>query len=136
MIEKFTGALLLADGVELEPSLTRRKFASSTLGATALPYVNNPPWESFMVPAVCRDGTTVHLTIFFRGGSLKTIHIRLADTGRTEDEQIEVLQRHDAWLRHSLGEPPFVYSWGSVEASYDPRRDMSDIVLTYGEPTP
>jgi hypothetical protein len=134
MIDAKTGALLLDGGVALDPSLDVGAFRRSALGRAARPYVDNPPWMSFFVPAVCRDGTPVDLVLFFRNGFLKSIHLH-HHLDRAVNEH-EALRIHDAWLRGFLGDPPYEFPWGGLDSSYDPRTASSDVVLVYGELVP
>jgi hypothetical protein len=134
MIDKRNGALLLANGVTLGPSLTVPQWQATPLGQASRPLVKNPPWESFRLRATCADGTPCGLVLYFHQGWLQQIQLgHLVDPAVDERE---VLRMHDRWLRRMLGEPPYAYPWGSVTSSYDPRSDSSSVVVTYGEPIP
>jgi hypothetical protein len=140
MIDPTTGALLLQGDLALDATLSPRELFQTPLGEGAVPFVFNPPWESFMVRAVCRDGTPVYMYLFFRDNRLKRVSLHhTVDPSIDEDE---VKRRHEAWLRGFLGEPPsgtphrYNYAWGQVESEYDPRADSSDVIITYGDPEP
>ena len=135
MIDPRSGALLLQGDRSLDASLSPRELFQTPLGEGAVPNVFNPPWESFLVRAVCRDGTPVYMFLYFRDNRLKMVVLHHAVEPSVEEHEVKRL--HEAWLRGFLGgEPPYRYDWGSVESEYDPRSDSSDVIITYGEPEP
>jgi hypothetical protein len=148
MIDPTTGALLLQGELALDATLSPRELFQTPLGEGATPFVFNPPWESFLVRAVCRDGTPVYMYLFFRDNRLKRVSLHHAVDPSIDEDEVKL--RHEAWLRGFLGEPRsgglpglpgqssplYTYDWGQVESEYDPRADSSDVIITYGDPEP
>lgn len=135
MIERGTGALHLSDGVKLSGDLDVTAFLHTPLGRAATPRLKNPPWQTFFVRAAIADGTKVTLSLYFRAGKLKQIHMRQAVGPEIPEDDVKVL--HDAWLKRTYGDPPWDDEpWGSIYSEYDRRADESSITITYGEPAP
>jgi hypothetical protein len=138
VIDRATGALH-GDGLALPigAGLSRTAFLASPLGAGAVVWVQNEPYCSFRTDL--RAGAARFAAVCWFRGSLLThvsLYLLADDSGASWDEWSEAAERqrqqaHDAWLRAQLGRPPYRYSWGTVESSYDPRAGASEIVVRY-----
>ena len=49
----------------------------------------------------------------------------------SEERELNNKSLNDKWLRKSIGKPPYNYSWGTIDSSYDPRSASSSIVIAY-----
>ena len=38
---------------------------------------------------------------------------------------------HDEWLKNNIGDPPYIYSWGSIESLYDSKSAVSIIDISF-----
>lgn len=75
-----------------------------------------------------REGGLVHLLLSLRDdGSVPTWE------NWSQERELQKKARNDRWLKKELGEPPYVFPWGSLQSLYDPREASSYIALEYKE---
>ncbi|HEV2801753.1 MAG TPA: hypothetical protein VGW12_14860 [Pyrinomonadaceae bacterium] len=130
MIDKATGDLVLDASVRIGRWLTRREFLSSPLCRQAGSLIHNEGWHSYGLEAAGINQQRLFITLQFFGSTLKWIDF-VVDAGGDVDES-EQKRLHDALLVEWLGAaPPYVYEWGEVSSSYDPRSDTSSIFVGY-----
>ncbi|HEX8456428.1 MAG TPA: hypothetical protein VF656_03825 [Pyrinomonadaceae bacterium] len=129
MIDKATGDLVLNNSVRIGPWLTRGEFRSSPLCPQADSLIHNEGWHSYRLKADGLNRQRLFITLQFFGSTLKWIDF-VVDVGNVASES-EQKQAHDALLAQWLGAAPYVYEWGEVSSSYDPRSDTSSIFVGY-----
>jgi len=132
-IEIFDGSVAFAEGI-IGRRLDRRTFLRSRIGESSKEVVVNGPWITYNF----RPETGVACNAIFKSDRLQQLslmlHLPSDDTGGWSDEAERERQvLHDEWLRSELGKPPYLYAWGRVESSIDPRDGFSDIVLHYAD---
>lgn len=129
MIDKSTGELILSGSVRIGRWLTRRQFLSSPFYQRATNLIRNEGWHSYGVEATGINQQKLFITLQFLHSTLKWIDF-VVDGGKDLDEAGQK-HLHDTSLEQWLGAGPYVYAWGQVTSSYDPRSDTSSICVGY-----
>ncbi len=129
MIDVAEGRVLLSDGVALDGGFTARSLRESPLVRSVRPYVANPPWHTLVADGALADGIPIGMTLVFHHERLAQVSFRFM-YGPEVDEAL-VHEQHARWLESTLGPPPYVYDWGVVELTYDPRIGESAVVVTW-----
>ena len=129
MIDKSTGELLLIGSVRIGRWLTRRQFLASPLYQRATSPIHNEGWHSYEVEATSINRQKLFIRLQFLHSTLKWIDF-VVDGGNDLDEAGQK-HLHDRLLEQWLGADPYVYAWGQVTSSYDPRSDTSSIYVGY-----
>lgn len=130
-IDIATGALHFDAGT-IDPTTDVQAFLASPCGRKSSPIASNDPYSSH----VFQPETGVTAAIFFRESRVTMVHFSFALPGdepghwTEEHEQLRKL-RHDQWLAHELGSPPYDYEWGRIASVYSERDGESDVVVTY-----
>jgi len=130
-IDPASGTIAFRDG-SLEPSMNLERFRSTELGRSSRNSFTQDSWQHFQFDA--EPG--IAGTILFDGGVLDRVFLAMAmpsdDSGEwSEQVEHQRKERHDAWLRSELGEPPYKYAWGGVESEYDSKGCASEIIVVY-----
>lgn len=86
-------------------------------------------------------GHNVYFTLRFKNDHLWQVSFTFLEG---HDDQKKKLDRYKEFLQGELGPPTevnsgnpivsYVYGWGRVDASYDPRNDSSGIYVSWGTP--
>ncbi len=108
------------------------QFLATDLGRSAKNSFTHDRWQHFQIdpePGIAG-------TILFEGSVLDRVFLAMTMPSDDSGEWSELVEhqrkeRHDAWLRSELGEPPYKYAWGSVESEYDSKGCASEIIVVY-----
>jgi len=127
------GSVTFADGT-IGRHTDRPAFLRSRIGKSSKETLVNGPWKTYnMSPEPGVAGSAI-----FEGDRLRQLSVLLRlpsddTTGWSDEAEQQRLALHDAWLKAELGEPPYRYSWGQIESSYDARGGITDIVFAYAD---
>ncbi|MEC2159690.1 hypothetical protein [Virgibacillus halodenitrificans] len=77
-----------------------------------------------------------YITLYFKNNKLVQVHLTKAIEGLTWSDWTLDLennnkQNHEEWLLKNFGEPPYVYSWGTIESNMDRKGGVSSIIIKY-----
>jgi hypothetical protein len=130
-IDPASGSVEFRDG-SIKPSMNLAVFLATDLGRSAKVSFSNDRWQHFQFdpePGVAG-------TILFEGSVLDRVFLAMTMPSDDSGEWSEAVEhrrkeRHDAWLRSELGEPPYQYAWGGVESEYDSKGCASEIIVVY-----
>lgn len=125
------GSVAFAGG-NIDPRLDRTAFLSTPLGAKAERWFVNGPFETyrfFPEPGVVA-------TADFRDGHMLNVSLAFdlpddSPENWSTPHELARKERHDAWLREHLGEPPYRYNWGQVESVFYHQHCGSEITVSY-----
>jgi hypothetical protein len=119
------------------PGTTR--LAADVLGGHWSDMHTGWAWEH--VEHETRDGGTWHVSLGFEGRRLAEVDLSHRAPGErdgwehwSKEREDAALERHDAWLRHSVGRRREL-DWGTVWSGYDDRAGYSAIHIRYPEPS-
>lgn len=129
MIDVTEGRLALARGGVLDADFNAARLRESTLVSAVRPYIANPPWHTLTAQTELADGIPVGMTLIFHHERLAQVSFRFAYPPEVTEEQVH--EQHALWLERTLGPGPYVYEWGTVELTYDPRIGESAVVITW-----
>ena len=51
----------------------------------------------------------------------------------SENEEKQLKLKHDNILEKNIGKPPYIYKWGMIGSTYDPRSGSSFITIKYDD---
>ena len=119
-------------GGNIDPRQDRTAFLTTPLGARAERWFVNGPFETYrffpepgiVATADFRDGRILNVSLTFD----------LPDDSQenwSTPHELARKERHDAWLREHLGEPPYRYDWGQVESVIYHQHCGSEITVSY-----
>ena len=132
MINKKNGAVEIA-GQIIYPDCTSAQFGGMPVAKEGTRKTPSKDWEVFegIVDA------KLLAALRFRAGLLEEVTLRLRDNkpsswdNWSEESELELKRKHDAWLRECLGEEPYQFSWGMVFSVYDKKTGASSIIIKY-----
>jgi len=132
-IDVSDGSIAFAGGT-IRSATQRTDFLRSAIGKSAREQTSNELENWQQVAFDPEPG--VAATLIFQGEKLHQVYLALRttldDAGPwTTATERERNAKHDAWLRTSLGAPPYEYSWGSVSLEFDPKDPASEIIVSY-----
>ena len=132
-IDVSDGSIAFAGGT-ICSATQRTEFLRSAIGNGAREQTSNELENWQQVAFDPEPG--VAATLIFQGEKLHQVYLALRttldDAGPwTTATERERNAKHDAWLRTSLGAPPYEYSWGSVSLEFDPKDPASEIIVSY-----
>ncbi|MDG5471457.1 hypothetical protein P6709_06835 [Jeotgalibacillus sp. ET6] len=132
MIDKITGSILLDNQkVVLNSRLSPENFMNTSL------YQGEIIDTKYLIKDTKDiNGKRFLITLFFISERLKEVHLSevmngISCSNWTEDIESEKKKSHDKWLLKILGNGPYVYSWGTVESTFDKKGAVSSIILRY-----
>lgn len=110
----------------------KASFLASPLGRGAEAIIENGPYVTYRLSPEPGLGAT----LLFKDERLENLAFAFASSNETdsdwsEESEIRLKSRHDAWLASSLGEPPYRYHWGRVVSEYDAKAVSSAIIIMY-----
>ena len=125
------GSVSFAGG-NIDPRLDCTAFLATPLGAKAERWFVNGPFATYrffpepgvVATADFRDGRMLNVSLTFD----------LPDDSPenwSTPHELARKERHDAWLREHLGEPPYRYNWGQVESAFYHQHCGSEITVSY-----
>jgi hypothetical protein len=125
------GTLVFAAGA-IRPGLDKQTFLNSPVGADAQAFLMNKPHSTYRI--FPEQG--IAATVQFTDDVLETVEILFVmkgDSAENWSEAHELARKevHDAWLRNEIGPPPYRYTWGRLESSYDAKACVSDILVSF-----
>lgn len=120
-------------GIAIGPHLSRQEFLQTPLGSSAKPGVVNAGWVTLHT----QPEPQIHASLAFKDDLLiKLSAAMLMSTGEADwDRECELRRKalHDDWLKSELGNPPYEYSWGTVDSCFDEKGMSSGIVVIFGK---
>jgi hypothetical protein len=112
MIDRETGRLVLGEGVEIAPSLTRQELEHRTLGQAARLNIRNEPYISYQLPSGSFQGRRVLATVYFKAQRLESVDIVLSTEPEgaswadwSLEKEMNAKAFHEVVLKDDLGEP-------------------------------
>lgn len=130
-IDQADGSVVFASG-SIHPGMDKAAFLKSALGSKSGQWFVNGSFETYrFLPEPGIVATTD-----FRDGRLLNVSILFTLPDDSEDNlsmerELQRKQRHDEWLRASLGDPPYRYNWGHVSSDFYHQHCESDIMVVY-----
>lgn len=120
------------EGGNIDPRLERAAFLATPLGAKAERWFVNGSFETYRIfpePGIVA-------TADFRDGRMVMVSLAFSlpdDSPENVSVPHELMrkEKHDAWLREHLGEPPYRYNWGLVESVFYHQHCGSEITVSY-----
>jgi hypothetical protein len=130
-INKVDGSVSFTDG-SIDPAMDKAAFLRSPLGSKSEQWFVNGTFETYRFlpePGIVattdfRDGRLLNVSILF------SMQDDSENNVSVEHERQRKL-KHDAWLRGSLGDPPYRYNWGHVSSDFYHQHCESDIMVVY-----
>ena len=118
----------------LERNTQRVQFLQSNLGANAETLVDNEPHVTYRI----HPEAGIAATVSFEGAKLRVVawQIQLSpdkEKDWSEENELERKHLHDGWLATAVGIPPYRYTWGGLESTYDSKGCASSIILRYAD---
>jgi hypothetical protein len=95
-------------------------------------------WHIVSIWNISMLGRPANTSLYFFREELKQLQFLLLDQELTDSQAVR--KHHDDVLTAAFGSPhardvhgmvKFIFPWGNIESSYDPRSDQSHIVLTW-----
>jgi hypothetical protein len=137
MIDKVHGGIYLPQyEFVIDCNLTDGDFVSSRLFHDSISKKINEYMHYRFITTV--DNCEFQFRIIFDPiGKINFMTISVATGEKSQwknwssEREIERKRKNDDWLREQLGNPPYVYSWGEISSSYDPRAGSSHITFHY-----
>ncbi len=128
---------ILFDAGSIGPHLDRSAFLATRIGVSARETLVNEGW----VTLEFNPEPGILGTARFKDDQLRDLYFLMQISGDearkwTEELEQERKEKHDAWLRDELGEPPYQFAWGKVISDFDPRGWVSEIIVSYASGSP
>ena len=131
-ISRNDGSISFAGG-SINAGMDRVVFLASPLGSKSARWFANGPFETYRFlpePGIIattdfQDGRLLNVSIFF---SLPDD----SEENLSVERELQRKQKHDAWLRAELGDPPYRYNWGHISSAFYQQHCESDIMVVYG----
>lgn len=137
MIQK-DGQILLDGKIAIYPSLTEAAFLSSDLGKVAELRLSNAEFHRYHAVNVLENGMDCFLSVTFFEETLTSASLSPNWPGSPQswaewslESELDKKEKNDALLGQTLGPPPYAFSWGKVESSYDQKSGGSSIFVSY-----
>ena len=132
-IHTFVGLVDFERG-SIKPHTDRPSFLASALGQGAEVLVENEPHMTYRI----RPERGVAAIVHFEGAKLRTVSWQIELPPQKEEvwseaHELERKRLHDEWLKRELGNPPYRFSWGRLESTYDSKGCASAIIVSYAE---
>ena len=140
MIDTSSGIIVGDSGqFSFSEHTTERDLLDSILGKEIINSDHYPAANRYSLQPQLLGGRTVLLFLSFNLQSrLGTIQISVQGDGYptswekwSEQQELNRKAEHDSWLASELGSPPYQYSWGEIESTYDQRTGSSLISVRY-----
>jgi hypothetical protein len=132
------GHVLLGGKIAIYPSLTEAAFLSSDLGKVTELRLSNAGYHRYHAVSVLENGMDCYLSVTFFDGTLYSANLSPHWPGSPQswaewnlESELDAKKTNDALLGQTLGPPPYAYSWGKVESSYDQKGGASAIHISY-----
>ena len=130
-INQADGSVVFASG-SIDPAMDKAEFLKSPLGSKSEQWFVNGSFETYRFlpePGIVattdfRDGRLLNVSILFSMGDDSEDNLSL-------ERELQRKQKHDEWLRETLGEPPYRYNWGHVTSDFYHQHCESDIMVVY-----
>lgn len=120
-------------GIAIGPQLRRQEFLRTPLGSSAKLGVVNAGWVTLHT----QPEPQIHASFAFKDDLLIKLNAAmLMSTGEVDwDRECELRRKalHDSWLKSELGNPPYEYSWGTIDSCFDEKGMSSGIVVIFGK---
>lgn len=130
-IDHASGSISFISG-SIDPAMDKAAFLKSPLGAKSEQWFVNGSFETYRFlpePGIVattdfRDGRLLNVSFLFSmdDDSEETLSVK---------RELERKQKHDEWLRETLGDPPYRYNWGHVASDFCHQHCESDIMVVY-----
>lgn len=119
-------------GGSIAPAMDKAAFLNSPLGSKSERWFVNGTFETYRF--LPEPGIVA--TIDFRDGRLLNVSMLFSMQDDSEDNlsvehELQRKQKHDDWLRATLGDPPYRYNWGHVSSDFYHQHCESDIMVVY-----
>lgn len=85
-------------------------------------------------------GVEMYIGLCFYGEHLNSVHMAIVsnDFGTSwndwsKEKELERKKAHDSWLLKNIGNPPYVYNWGTISSVYDNKGAVSKIIINFNK---
>ncbi len=137
MIHK-DGNIVINGKIAIYPSLTEVAFLSSDLGKVAELRLSNAGYHTYRAAGTLENGMDCYLSVTFFEGILDSVNLSPDWPGSPQSwaewslaSELDKKAKNDTLLDKTLGLPPYAFSWGKVESSYDQKSGGSGIHISY-----
>lgn len=134
-IDKSDGSV--AFGIhEIRPFTEKGTFQASPLGVNATVEATRGPFETLgFIPE-----PGMMATAEFKNGRLSSISVTFdvqgdSPEGRSMEHELARKKAHDEFLLRELGDPPYIYHWGSVVSEFYHQHCGSELTVSYDADT-
>jgi len=119
----------------VKPALTKNEFISSRIGSNSRLILSNSEYSSFSVSLSDTAGD-LGVSLRFDGQQIDSLGIEKMDATKNWNNWSEMAEQdkkseYDQLLVNILGSPPYVFEWGEITSSFDPRSGSSSICIRY-----
>jgi hypothetical protein len=129
MISRDTGSVKVDKGRTLVCGQFLADFEKKVPEAELV--MKSDPWTVFKLPLTdSRDAPFVALVKFYED-RLREIELFAKDAPDIDVD--ELAKMYDRWLVQELGDPPYKFDWGRLDASLDRKAGNASVVLIYGD---
>jgi hypothetical protein len=126
MINVKDGSIIIDDQFVLSPKLSFEDFKKSCY------YNNQNENRMFYLEGVHEvNNNKFYISLYFNKKFLQSVHIIIDDTELSKNDEMLRKCVHDDLLLKNNIESGKEYSWGEITSVYEPRGDISLIVVNY-----
>jgi len=130
-INRANGTIQFASGT-MTPLMSQPELQRSVTNGRLERWFVNGPFETYrffpepgvVATADFRDGHMLNVSLTFELPDDAPDNVSMA-------HELKRKEKHDAWLREHLGEPPYRYNWGVIESVFYHQHCGSEITVSY-----